>query len=296
MSVRIRLRSSVFACVFLIVVVRLDLAANYAEDCRSTVGNANVLFVPGDSFFSSSFSEQDLLALVPRDETLKLNYQLPPGVQNFGGQFGYSVLRLVDLSQEFSMALQHECGWLREGHPLQFVRLENAAGGVLRELNPIRVLVYDIEFNAKEYRIGLRYNEDWNHESHTAKTRLFGRASKIVEHGVVPYVAFTKGAESVVEDWRNGPRVPSLNLRPSSKEFDPFLKHERKDEGTANVQSPCKLILLEPVPINEYYLRIEGLRFVQLSLSGEARRFTFADGGEVKEVKLSDKIKVSEED
>lgn len=255
------------------------------EGCRDTIGNANVNFIPGDAFFSTALTEKDLAALTPTTNKLELDYRLPGSVRSFGGQFGYAVLELDDLGNEFAIALKRECAWLRKGHPLRFVRIVENGTEVLNELNPIRVLVYDSTFNAEKSRLGLRYNEGWNHESHAAKARLFGRSSKIVTHGVVPYVAFTETAESVVEDWMNGPHVPALDVSSTEPSFDPFLKHDSESGGTAKVNRSCKLLILEPVALNDYFLQLQGLRYVELSLDGKAERFRFVSNGKVERSK-----------
>lgn len=130
-------------------------------------GANNNLFLPGDAFFPSVLTTEDLKHM--RQEaagTRTFTYSSMDGYEMaFCGDAGYERATLESVDDAFADNLMSAYSKLRQKVPRQFVEEREDGERRLVETNGMRVLFYHESFQFPEYKLGLRYNENWADEA-----------------------------------------------------------------------------------------------------------------------------------
>ena len=149
--------------------------------------------MPGDAFFSTSFTEKQIEKLKGEQATeIKLEYQRLDNRFMACGNVGYSVLQLTDVDEAFRSNLLFAYEWMREKEMSQFVKTQEDGKELLFEWNPVVALIYSKGQVA--FPLGLKFNEDWE------------------EQGAGQYGGFLDDGWSVMQDWKRGDDVAALSL------------------------------------------------------------------------------------
>ncbi|MCH1496852.1 MAG: hypothetical protein L7U72_16650 [Rubripirellula sp.] len=195
--------------IFSLAVISLLIAAPSAAN--------NSYFIPGDAFF---YCEIDLSEWnqLHSGQLNFLEYDRPEEMPVFFcGYTGYRKLDLSNLSTRFRSRLLTAVASMKKRYPsalLELDREENnfpdTSGIEKKELNKIRVFVYNKSFDYSKFRIGLKYNESW---VDYATQRGFKR-----EH--FQYDFFVPTVKGITESWRMGSAVPPLNVNLHSSNQD----------------------------------------------------------------------------
>lgn len=160
-------------------------------------------FLPGDAFFRTEITEELVAQLkaTPEDGDILLQYSWGAHIQETEHDNGYKFIKLVGLTRTRKAMIVSMYSRLRKLEPLQLevTRKEGSDGEQQREINGIPMFIYNSDFNATRFRVGLRYNEEWPHQEHE-----FG-----IPREWVNYPATDAGLY-VFEDWQNSKHVAKL--------------------------------------------------------------------------------------
>lgn len=130
--------------------------------CGISFANNN-LFLPGDAFFPTEFSEIDLQRLsnqpAGKREFKYSSYDTYP--MAFCGNAGYERVILEKVDDAFVENLKATYDDIHKTLPRKFVEEKEDGKAKLVESHPIRVLFYSASFQFPKHTLGLRYNENW---------------------------------------------------------------------------------------------------------------------------------------
>lgn len=203
----------------------------------------NTFFLPGDSFFFIRLSSLDMKRIHPQ-RTFTWGYSLPFEGGYFCGYAGYSRIQLT-----------------------MPAAMRRSLGRAIKELEPFTkpdkdgqrragIFVYNPDFSIHESRIAVQYNENW-----ASETALFGPSGK---HARME--DFIRTPDALMEGWRDGPGVPSLNaekpkipLRFGGAFRNPVVADE------------VQLIVVPDREYQKYFARKNGARLAQVTLEGLKR-------------------------
>lgn len=158
-----------------------------------SAGAHNNYFLPGDAFFSTSFSEDRVAKIKEENPTqIELNYERLENHFMSCGNIGYSALKLTEVDEAFRKNLLIAYEWVRRKEMVHFVKTTGEGKEALVEWNPVVALVYSK--GQVSFPLGLKFNEHWK------------------EQGVGLYGGFLDDGWSVVQDWKRGEQVASLKL------------------------------------------------------------------------------------
>lgn len=179
----------------------------FATPCSAN----NSFFIPGDAFFYFEIDQSEWEDL--KSGGFKIaNYDRPEEMSfTLCGYAGYQKLDLSSLSNQFQGRLIQAIASMKEKYPTQFVEVDHgepklfaAPSGIeKRELNKIRVFVYNSSHDFSRLRIALKYNESW---ADTAVRLGFKR-----DH--FRYDFFVPTPEGIAESWRMGSDVSALKVQ-----------------------------------------------------------------------------------
>mgnify|MGYP006133254119 CR=1 FL=1 len=206
-----------------------------AWQAGSTAHANNNYFLPGDSFFHTVLTEA-VLAEIEKSKSPVFQYDRPDHLDFYlCGYAGFEQLQVKEMSPAIKKNLQLLYRHLREEHPLRIELVpetklvRDASGGfdrevktgkiLRRELNGFSMFFYNADFDAKRYRLGLKYNENWLEE-----VVAFGHSRKHAQ-----FEFFVREEKAILSDWRDCRLVkpldvisPPIKVRRSSNPLPPI--------------------------------------------------------------------------
>ena len=227
----------------------LLIAIAHACICRSTAIATIWRFLPGDAFFESTLTEHTVSEIEDKsdEKNLSLDYFTP---SMFEGVSGYAKLEITDFPKKRRRLLRKIYEKIRLMQPPVFEIKATRGKEERRELNGIKTLIYNKDFDYEMYGVGLRYNENWAEEGCG-----FGSIHFMVEYPS-NYVTSTG---LIVEDWRNSKWVLPLNAKPPE-----FSGKSPRDLQYTPVSVKCedvKLIFVVHGTLERIQNREDGLVF-----------------------------------
>ncbi len=179
----------------------------------------NNYFIPGDAFFYFEI-EQSEWADFKSGELSTINYDRPDHLPfMLCGYAGYQKLNITNLPKEYRGRLVRAVESMKELYPTKIVEIDHGkpeffgspSGIEKKEINKIRIFVYNKTFDFAKYQIGLKYNEAWP-ESAVA----LGHSKKHFQ-----FDFFVNTPKGITESWRIGTDVDPLNVKlpPGEKGF-----------------------------------------------------------------------------
>ncbi|MBX3440780.1 MAG: hypothetical protein KF774_00135 [Planctomyces sp.] len=176
------------------------------------LGAAELKFAPGDAYFRSSLSAEDIArikGLADRGETtLRMAYAVDLRDAAFSGSAGFSQIEIDDAS-DVMQSLCRAYGEIRATHPRVVAESVDEAGEMSSvERNPLRAFIYNADTDWSTTRIGLRYNEDW------VRFREIGAQgpSRGVGAIVSEPQSFVRTYSSIAEEWKKSSRIDGLKV------------------------------------------------------------------------------------
>jgi hypothetical protein len=174
-------------CLFLACITNLQAHNNY--------------FLPGDVFFSTSFSSKEIEKL-EKNETgkIKVSYERLDNRFMACGNIGYYQLEFQEVDASFHENLLIAYEWIRIREEPVFVKSGAEGQEEFSEWNPVVALVYNRGKVA--FPLGAKFNEDWEVEGGG-------------QHG-----GFLDSGWSVVQEWQRAGEIAPLKL---NEELDPAV-------------------------------------------------------------------------
>ena len=145
----------------------------------------NNLFLPGDAFFMTEISIEELEELRDSNKTtLPLLYSRYPGFGFFCGYLGYRHAQINEVPPRVFQQIIDACNNMPADTHETF---ESESG---EEIKTYCIFIYNRDFNSERLCIGIDYNEDW------ATIQRKHRGKHVMYPG--------RGNEStIIENWRN---------------------------------------------------------------------------------------------
>ena len=215
--------------------------------CSSTVRAANQYYMPGDAFFSAVLTEE-VLERIEKKEHPIFEYDRPDFLpQMLCGYAGFSRLRYVSMPKAMKENLRMSYNEFRKEYPKRIeIRpetktkrtedegdIEVPTGRNLHiEINGLRVLFYNVDFNTKKHRLALKYNEKWADEFAAWGHK---RSSAVFE-------TFVPTPEAIITDWRDGHAVDALRVT-------------MPDRSAKNIRVPMQIekgAIAIVIPVNDF--------------------------------------------
>ncbi|HBE66760.1 MAG TPA: hypothetical protein DDW52_01295 [Planctomycetaceae bacterium] len=171
----------------------------------------NSYFIPGDAFFYCEIDQSEWKAL-KSGELSVLDYDRPEELSlAFCGYAGYKRLDVSNLSKSFRGRLIKAIAVVKEKYPTKMVEIDHGtpkffgdpAGIEKKEINKLRIFVYNRSFDFSQYRVGLKYNETW---AESGVQLGFAR-----DH--FRYDFFIPTSQGMTESWRMGSAVSPLSVQ-----------------------------------------------------------------------------------
>lgn len=189
---------------------RILLAAGLCLLVVTPCAANNSYFIPGDAFFYFEIDQKEWKALT-NGELTSVDYDRPEEMSfTLCGYAGYKTLDLSGISERFRGELIDAVSSVKKMYPTTIVEIDHgkptffgAPSGIeKKEINKIRVFVYNASFDLSKFRIGLKYNESW---SDTAVRMGFKK-----DH--FRYDFFVPTPEGIAESWRMGSSVAPFTV------------------------------------------------------------------------------------
>lgn len=171
-------------------------------------------FLPGDAFFSVSFTRDSLHFWIENEpQTFDLKYARFDGKHTTDGSLGYSKLQIQDINDAFRTTVT-KAYWRFTALQRPLFRLESDDQEVFTQTNGVVALIYSKGFQGTP---GLKYNENWQIE------------------GLRNYAGLFTKAGPVIEDWSKGPEVLPLKL---ANPVPPLAHIPMEDEAKRSMTAP----------------------------------------------------------
>ncbi len=199
----------------------------------------NNLFLPGDAFFPTAMTKEEVIAFVASRSTERtINYA---AIDKQGGAFcgwaGFDRARIVTADDEFAENLQKAHDRYRELQP-RMLRETKVSGKIeLIETNSMRVLFYPEEFDFKEHDLGVTYNENW-----IEQVEEFGHDRKHIQ-----FNSLVDSSEAVAHCWRDGPLIPAMPAK------FPEIKTAQKEQAPISIECTVKAIVLANGTLDDFF-------------------------------------------
>ena len=229
----------------------LLLFATAFLSCSEIVFATNFGFLPGDSCFHTTLSKEFVEKLQLEKDPI-FSYVRPKNAsRNFCGYGGFFRMQYTDMPAEFKTNLKKVYEEIRtlhrrrmEVYPETVQDEEDGrdipTGKMIREeINPIHVFFVNADFDLKEFRIGLKYNENW-----------YEQKQQTIKHNPkdVGLDLFVESENAVMMDWRDAKRVRQLDAQ------SPTLSTKTTNQPV-KVTGKLKAIVLPTGKIKGYFLR-----------------------------------------
>lgn len=199
----------------------------------------NNWFLPGDAFFSTEITKEDLEKLDDKNPVFAYS-SLGDYEGRFSGNAGFSNLQIADCDEQFLSNLKLAYSVVRTSAFRELTEVIEPDGTVtLVERNGAKVLFYSKEFEFPKYVLGLRYNEKW--------------AKEVVSFGFdreqIDICCFINTREAIMKSWRDSEAVPELPVKLPTGE-------NRTKAGVDKpvlVSGPIKaIVLVDGEPLKDY--------------------------------------------
>ncbi len=179
----------------------------------------NNYFIPGDAFFYVEIEKSEWEDF-KSGKLSTLDYDRPDHLPfMLCGYAGYQKLDIANLPKEYRAGLVQAVEAMKENYPTKIIEIDHGqpkffgspSGIEKKEINKIRIFVYNKAFDFAKFRVGLKYNESWP-ESAIA----LGHQK---DHFQFDF--FVNTPKGITESWRMGCEVSPLDvdLPPAAKGF-----------------------------------------------------------------------------
>lgn len=231
--------------------------------CRTSVANNN-LFLPGDAFFPTELTEEDLKRIRGEASGKRTfvyssfdTYEMA-----FCGDAGYGRVMLEAVDDDFAKNLTATYLDIRKQMPRKFILEENNGKTNPVEINPIRVLFYSSSFQFPKHSLGLRYNENWVEEAISfGHKRDHLRLCCLINH-----------TDAIERSWRDARVVSPLGELVAAEKNSPGSKAT----APVTIRGPLRAVVIgEHLPADFFGSQGEAnwLYVVDSSGSKELRRY-----------------------
>jgi hypothetical protein len=212
----------------------------------------NILFLPGDAFFSTSLTEEVVKQLkMTADPEFK--YRSPDWIPGaFCGYAGFDRLRFSQMPDAFKERLRLTYERLRETHPQELLVLRDEETGKreLLEKNGFLTLIYNAGYDFHQRGLLAKYNENWPKEASVRPSGYGGFPGDPSAPAEAPeYEPFVNDARLVMREWRYADEVSALRLRLPEK-LQTTTSGIRTDP--AIVDGPIKFVILTDPKLKNY--------------------------------------------
>lgn len=218
----------------------LFLATAFLVLVSEAVANNN-FFLPGDAFFPTQLTAEDLRVLQTGEAAGKIfHYSSFGGYEGaFCGYAGYSRAQIAAVDRSFITNLVTVYGQVRQYERKELVEVVEKGKTKQVETNGIRVLFYPQDFDITKFKLGLQYNEKWVDE-----TMKFGH-----ERQQIRLCELIDDKEAVIASWRDASLVGSFEIvLPKVK-----LEGGTPVEAPFSIKGPVKAIVLQQHTLKEYF-------------------------------------------
>lgn len=201
----------------------------------------NNLFLPGDAFFPTVLTKNDVEALQTRKAGERnFAYSSFGGYEGaFCGYAGYNNANIPAVDDDFARNLATVYARIREFDGRKLIEKTSNGRTEYIETNGIRVLFYPPEFEFPRHRLGLRYNENW-----VAEAIKFGHKK---EH--LRLCCLIADPDAVERSWRDADVIPPLNVELPDVELKPLPA----TEAPVVVQGNVKAIVIGSHTLKELF-------------------------------------------
>ena len=232
--------------------------------CNVAWSNNN-LFLPGDAYFPTELNADDLTRLTAEPDSPSLfEYSTLGGYDlAFCGYAGYDRAKIAALDQAFIDNLKQAYARIREGEAGQFVERKLNGTTTLEETNPVRVLFYRQDFAFPEFKLGLRYNEDWVNE-----VVQFGHRRQDIR-----LCCLIEDKAAVEEEWRDATFVGPMDISLPAVDKKPV---PRTNEPVT-INGPVKAFVLNSRPLSDYFAPEDATSVLVVDSSG-ITKLTYEEG------------------
>lgn len=183
--------------------ISVFVMAMVAIICSGPPASAEVLFMPGDAFFSGFVREQDLNSW-RRNQDLVVEYWQPTDCKVFNGFAGFERLKLIGNTEKLKEVVEKMYVEYEGRRKEVKASGQNPSRWSLFEDAPLRIAIDNHDFNIQRRSLFLRYNETWNRLADTHPEDAMK-----VNGEYCPFVP--NNAVAVLEDWTLGPKVRGLD-------------------------------------------------------------------------------------
>ncbi len=223
--------------------VAIMIALCLTTNMCSVAWGINILFLPGDAFFPTELTTNDLAKLkADADEPPIFVYSNFSGGGYLAGYAGYRNAKIPGVDESFLDNLKKAYARIRRSQNRLLAEERDEIDKekiVLRELNGMRVLFYPASFDLTKFKIGLPYNENWVNE-----TVKFGYDPRTIQYGML-----VDHPSAFMHCWRDATVVepldaelPDVELKPGPPTHDPVT-----------IKVPIKAIVLDSEPLEVYF-------------------------------------------
>lgn len=240
------------------------LAALFFIPVSDAVANNN-FFLPGDAFFPTQLTAEDLRELQMGEAAGKIfRYSSFGGYEGaFCGYAGYSRAQIAAVDRSFITNLVTVYGEIRQYERKELVEVVEKGKTKQLETNGIRVLFYPQDFDLTKFKLGLQYNEKWVDE-----TMKFGH-----ERQQIRLCELIDDKEAVIESWRDASLVGSFELVLAKVKLDAGPPVEEP----VNIKGPVKAVVLQHHTLKEYFNAGQDYRTIYVVSSKEVQQFGWSD-------------------
>lgn len=210
----------------------------------------NNLFLPGDSYFPTVLTQQDIATLRDKPESDRTfeysSFDAYP--MAFCGDAGFPHVRFSSVDDRFIANLQAVYENIREWQPRELREERENGTKKLVETNGIRVLFYRSDFPFPGGQLGLRYNENWASEAvRFGHQRAHLRLCSLIPH-----------PDAIAISWRDASVYPGLILDPSDAVRD-RIQHRGKP---VTVTDDVKAFVIATYDLQDFFRPAD--RFLRL--------------------------------
>jgi hypothetical protein len=247
--------------------IMLLVALTLSLHVQSSAKANNNFFLPGDAFFPTQLTAEDLRGLQAGDAADKVfRYSSFGGYSGaFCGYAGYGNAKFATVDRAFIANLVTAYGQVREYEQKELIEIVEKGKTRQEETNGMRVLFYPRDFDIQKFRLGLQYNEKWVEEA-----IKFGHRR---EHLRLCELIDDKNA--VIESWRDATLVgsfetvlPKANLLQGEPLKEPVL-----------FKGAVKAIVLSHHSLKQYFNATEETSYREIRVvdSSGVQRYNWTD-------------------
>ncbi|MCC9609017.1 hypothetical protein LOC68_07350 [Blastopirellula sp. JC732] len=221
---------------------------------------SNNYFMPGDAFFHVTVTEELLDSLEKRQPPYVWDYSLRDTFEMaFCGYAGYEKATVEIADKQFLANLRKVYDDVRRYNAKEIREIRRDDGTrVTEETNGLHLFFYRDDFDLDDYRIALRYNENWRSE-----------CFKFTSHARL--CCFIDAAAAVEDDWRDGESVPGLNVQFPQGE----IQLGQAVTKPIVIPGKAKAIVLRGSELLNYYQRKKGSHIYILDSEGATTRIAY---------------------